>query len=175
MKKLLITSILTILTLPAFADDASNPFANAKTADEAWGIFETESQNILNKYKSQLKNKEFKKLTELRQDLLENKPATSAEISDEKSKTNEQDKDKNTQAKDTKETKQKGKVKRELTEEELLEFLPDTIVDSHAHCWRAEDDPFDRSKFPKKWVFRGQKRHAGGESTKMGACCKKIL
>ena len=60
MKKLLITSILTILTLPAFADDASNPFAGAKTADEAWGIFETESQNILNKYKSQLKNKEFK-------------------------------------------------------------------------------------------------------------------
>ena len=123
MKKLLITSILTILTLPAFADDASNPFANAKTADEAWGIFETESQNILNKYKSQLKNKEFKKLTELRQDLLENKPATSAEISDEKSQTNEQDKDKNTQAKDTKEKKQKGKVKRELTEEEKEQKL----------------------------------------------------
>lgn len=118
MKKLLITSILTILTLPAFADDASNPFANAKTADEAWGIFETESQNILNKYKSQLKNKEFKKLTELRQDLLENNPAAKNKNSNEDNAT--QDKDKNTkaQAEDTKEKKQKGKVKRELTEEE---------------------------------------------------------
>ena len=36
--------------------------------------------------------------------------------------------------------------------EELQEFLPDTIVDSHAHCWRVEDDPYDRSKFPKKWT-----------------------
>jgi hypothetical protein len=37
-------------------------------------------------------------------------------------------------------------------EEELKDFLPDTIVDSHAHCWRVEDDEYDRSKFPKKWT-----------------------
>ena len=36
--------------------------------------------------------------------------------------------------------------------EELKDFLPDKIVDSHAHCWRVEDDEFDRSKFPKKWT-----------------------
>ena len=36
--------------------------------------------------------------------------------------------------------------------EELKDFLPDKIVDSHAHCWRVEDDEYDRSKFPKKWT-----------------------
>ncbi len=36
--------------------------------------------------------------------------------------------------------------------EELKDFLPDTIVDSHAHCWRREDDEYDRVKFPKKWT-----------------------
>lgn len=41
---------------------------------------------------------------------------------------------------------------KKVYEEELLDFLPDTIVDSHAHCWRVEDDPFDRSKFPQKWT-----------------------
>ena len=41
---------------------------------------------------------------------------------------------------------------KKVYEEELLDFLPETIVDSHAHCWRVEDDPFDRSKFPKKWT-----------------------
>ncbi len=35
--------------------------------------------------------------------------------------------------------------------EELKDFLPNNIVDSHAHCWRVEDDEFDRSKFPTKW------------------------
>ena len=38
--------------------------------------------------------------------------------------------------------------------EELKEFLPDKIVDSHAHTWRVQDDAYDRSKFPKKWTNR---------------------
>ena len=37
---------------------------------------------------------------------------------------------------------------------ELKEFLPDNIVDAHAHIWRVEDDEFDRSKFPQKWTNR---------------------
>ncbi len=38
--------------------------------------------------------------------------------------------------------------------DELYDFLPDEIVDSHAHIWRVEDDEYDRSKFPKKWTNR---------------------
>lgn len=38
--------------------------------------------------------------------------------------------------------------------EELRDFLPDKIVDSHAHIWRVEDDGYDRSKFPRKWTNR---------------------
>ena len=38
--------------------------------------------------------------------------------------------------------------------EELRDFLPDNIVDSHAHIWRVCDDEYDRSKFPKKWTNR---------------------
>jgi Tat protein secretion system quality control protein TatD with DNase activity len=41
---------------------------------------------------------------------------------------------------------------RKVYNEELKDFLPNTIVDSHAHCWRVEDDEYDRSKFPKKWT-----------------------
>lgn len=39
-------------------------------------------------------------------------------------------------------------------ENELKDFLPDKIVDAHAHIWRVEDDEFDRSKFPQKWTNR---------------------
>ena len=43
---------------------------------------------------------------------------------------------------------------KEVYFQELNDFLPDNIVDSHAHVWRVEDDEYDRSKFPKKWTNR---------------------
>lgn len=104
MKKLYIISLLTILALPAFADDATNPFTNATTVDEAWNIFETKSQDILNAYESKLQKREFKKLKDLRDELLKGKPSA-----DKKDKASKDDK---------KQEKQKGKVKKELTEEE---------------------------------------------------------
>lgn len=104
MKKLYIISLLTILALPAFADDATNPFTNATTVDEAWNIFETKSQDILNAYESKLQKREFKKLKDLRDELLSGKPAAAK-----KDKASKDDK---------KQEKQKGKVKKELTEEE---------------------------------------------------------
>lgn len=76
MKKLYIISLLTILALPAFANDATNPFTNAKTVDEAWNIFETKSQDILDAYEEKLHKKEFKKLKDLREELLGKKPKT---------------------------------------------------------------------------------------------------
>ena len=42
----------------------------------------------------------------------------------------------------------------EVYEEELMDFLPENTVDSHAHIWRIEDDEYDRSKFPRKWTNR---------------------
>ena len=49
---------------------------------------------------------------------------------------------------------QKTKYDVEVYENELKDFLPDNIVDAHAHIWRVEDDEFDRSKFPEKWTNR---------------------
>lgn len=43
---------------------------------------------------------------------------------------------------------------KKIYNEYLYDFLPDTIVDSHAHCWRSQDDLFDRSLNPKKWTHR---------------------
>ncbi len=42
----------------------------------------------------------------------------------------------------------------QVYETELKDFLPDNIVDAHAHIWRVEDDEFDRTKFPQKWTNR---------------------
>ena len=49
---------------------------------------------------------------------------------------------------------QKNKYDIEVYENELKDFLPDNIVDAHAHVWRVEDDEYDRAKFPKKWTNR---------------------
>lgn len=49
---------------------------------------------------------------------------------------------------------QKIKYDIEVYRTELEEFLPNHIVDAHAHVWRVEDDEYDRSKFPKKWTNR---------------------
>ncbi len=49
---------------------------------------------------------------------------------------------------------QKDEFDKKIYFEELCDFLPDEIVDSHAHIWRVEDDEYDRSKFPKKWTNR---------------------
>ena len=73
MKKLYIISLLSILSLPAFAA-ATNPFDGVTTVDAAWEKFESESQKILDSYKKQLNNKEFKKLKELRTEILDKKP-----------------------------------------------------------------------------------------------------
>ena len=39
-------------------------------------------------------------------------------------------------------------------EEELRDFLPENIVDSHTHVWRSEDDTYDRVNHPKYWPSR---------------------
>ncbi|MBO7214932.1 MAG: amidohydrolase family protein [Clostridia bacterium] len=49
---------------------------------------------------------------------------------------------------------QKDSYDLKVYSEELRDFLPDNIVDAHAHIWRVEDDEYDRSKFPKKWTNR---------------------
>lgn len=49
---------------------------------------------------------------------------------------------------------QKDTYDQNVYRDELMEFLPDNIVDSHAHIWRVEDDEYDRSKFPQKWTNR---------------------
>lgn len=49
---------------------------------------------------------------------------------------------------------QKDEFDKKIYFEELCDFLPNNIVDSHAHIWRVEDDEYDRSKFPKKWTNR---------------------
>ena len=74
MKKLYIISLLSILSLPAFGASATNPFDGVTTVDAAWEKFESESQKILDSYKKQLNNKEFKKLKELRTEILDKKP-----------------------------------------------------------------------------------------------------
>ena len=43
---------------------------------------------------------------------------------------------------------------KKVYEEELKEFLPKNIVDSHVHIWRTEDDLFDRVNFPTYWPDR---------------------
>ncbi len=70
MKTLYVISLLTILTLPAFAAAENNPFTNASTIEQAWEIFETQSQSILDEYKDKLKNKEYNKLQEMRNKML---------------------------------------------------------------------------------------------------------
>ena len=74
MKKLYIISLLSILSLPAFGASATNPFDGITTVDAALEKFESESQKILDSYKKQLNNKEFKKLKELRTEILDKKP-----------------------------------------------------------------------------------------------------
>ena len=39
-------------------------------------------------------------------------------------------------------------------EEEIRDFVPENIVDSHTHIWRTEDDEYDRIKNPKYWPDR---------------------
>lgn len=43
---------------------------------------------------------------------------------------------------------------KKVYEEELKDFLPENIVDSHTHIWRTEDDAYDRIKNPKYWPDR---------------------
>ena len=73
MKKLFITSLLTILTLPAFAENAANPFDNATTKEEAWTIFEDKASAILKESKAKLKNSEYSKLEKQYKNMLEDK------------------------------------------------------------------------------------------------------
>lgn len=87
MKKLYIISLLSILSLPAFGASATNPFDGITTVDAAWEKFESESQKILDSYKKQLNNKEFKKLKELRTDILKTKPKTQKDKTTEENKT----------------------------------------------------------------------------------------
>lgn len=87
MKKLYIISLLSILSLPAFGASATNPFDGITTVDAAWEKFESESQKILDSYKKQLNNKEFKKLKELRTDILKTKPKTQKDKTPEENKT----------------------------------------------------------------------------------------
>lgn len=87
MKKLYIISLLSILSLPAFGASAANPFDGITTVDAAWEKFESESQKILDSYKKQLNNKEFKKLKELRTDILKTKPKTQKDKTTEENKT----------------------------------------------------------------------------------------
>lgn len=84
MRKLYIASLLTILALPAFANDATTPFTGITTIKAAWEKFESESQNILNSYKKKLKNKEFNSLKKMREKMLAEKP----DITDANTNTN---------------------------------------------------------------------------------------
>ena len=38
--------------------------------------------------------------------------------------------------------------------EEIRDFVPENIVDSHTHVWRTEDDAYDRVENPKYWSNR---------------------
>ena len=41
-----------------------------------------------------------------------------------------------------------------IYEEELKDFLPDEIVDSHSHVWRKEDNVYDKLNSPRYWPDR---------------------
>ena len=43
---------------------------------------------------------------------------------------------------------------KKVYKDELKDFLPQNIVDSHTHVWRTEDDSYDRVKYPKYWSNR---------------------
>lgn len=46
---------------------------------------------------------------------------------------------------------------KKVYEEEIRDFVPKNIVDSHVHVWRTEDDLFDRVNFPRKsYPFQGR-------------------
>ncbi len=157
MKKLFVTSLLVILSIPAIAADAglasrpvptlsvgpsamdteintnitpqtgTSPFASATTTAEAWQIFESETQKILDEAKGKLKRSEYKKLSELRDELLGDKPGA-AELDkkakkekakkDKKNKKDKKDKKDKDSKNDTEEDASKVVTQRKLSKEE---------------------------------------------------------
>lgn len=147
MKKLFLSSLLVILSIPAIAADApglaarpvpgpsamdtpvnlnlkpGSPFASAKTPDEAWQIFESETQKILDKVKNKLRHSEYKKLSALRDEMLAEKPSatelnkktTTEKTKKEKTKKEKKDKDSKN---DTEEDASKVVTQRKLSKEE---------------------------------------------------------
>lgn len=49
---------------------------------------------------------------------------------------------------------ERSEYDKKVYEEELKDFLPENIVDSHTHVWRTEDDALDRIKNPRYWPDR---------------------
>jgi hypothetical protein len=83
MKELYIISLLFFLSLPVFGAGVTASFDGITTVDAAWEKFESESQKILDEYEKLLDNKEFRKLKELRADILEQKPDIKSTTTDE--------------------------------------------------------------------------------------------
>jgi hypothetical protein len=87
MKKIALTSLLIILSLPAFGTAANYSFTSdfneAETTEDAYNVYKEAANQIIDKAKKdRAKNKEIKTLQEIRDKVLESKPgATSSTAS----------------------------------------------------------------------------------------------
>jgi hypothetical protein len=83
MKKIALTSLLIILSLPAFGTAANYSFTSdfneAETTEDAYNVYKEAANQIIDKAKKdRAKNKEIKTLQEIRDKVLESKPGATS-------------------------------------------------------------------------------------------------